>query len=114
MGETQLIVAAVAFASILLLFYSARQRTTICVLDARDGELRITHGGLSPRILSDLRDVAERPKVKYGSIRIVRRSGRAEVSVSGLFSAAQIQQVRNVVGSVPLARLANARDSRGL
>jgi len=110
----ELIVTAVAIASILLLFYSARQRTTICVLEASGGELRITHGGLSPAILRDLRDVAGRPKVTRGSIRIVRRSGRAEVSVSGAFSAAQIQQVRNVVGSVPLARLANARDSRGL
>ena len=100
-----LIIAAVVVAAIALLFYSARQRTTICALEATNGNLRITHGGLRPGILQDLRDVAARPKVKSGSIRIVRRAGVAVVSVTGAFSEGQIQQVRNVVGSVPLQRL---------
>lgn len=107
-------IAGAVLGAIALLFHSARRATTVCVLEATDGVLRVRSGALSPRILGDLSDVAARPKVKRGAIRIVRRSGRAEVSISGGFSEAQAQQVRNVVGSVPLVRLMNVRDSRGL
>ena len=87
---------------------------TICVLTVSRGELRVRHGDLAPRILQDLRDITARPKVMRGEIRITRSRGMAEVALRGPFSAAQAQQVRNVVGSVPLARLASARASRGL
>jgi hypothetical protein len=59
-------------------------------------------------VLADLRDVAKKPPIKDLRIRIVRASGRAEVQLIGKVSGDQAQRIRNVVGSVPLARLANA------
>ena len=89
------------------LFIAARRATTVCSIDVRDGALSVTGGGIAPRILADLGDVTRRPAVPRGTIRIRRDAGRAAVQLTGDFSAAQAQQIRNVVGSVPLAKLAN-------
>ena len=42
-------------------------------------------------------------------VRIVRSSGLAEVTFRGEVSDAHAQRIRNVIGSVPLARLVNAK-----
>jgi hypothetical protein len=90
--------------AIVALFVAARRWATLCVIEIHDGAASITQGRLAPRIFSDIGDIARRPKVVRATIRIVRDSGRAAVRATGL-SEAQAQQVRNVVGSVPLARL---------
>jgi Protein of unknown function (DUF3634) len=98
---------AVAIA-LLLLYRSARRAITIAELEVDDGGVRIVHGGIAPGVLQDLRDVARRPKISSARITITRASGRAEVRVEGKVSADQAQRIRNVVGSVPLAKLLNA------
>ena len=95
-----------------LLWFAARSAITLCVAEIRDGRVQVTHGGIAPRILADLADVMTRPRVERATLRILRARGRAEVEIEGDLSAAQIQQVRNVIGSVPLAKLANARTRR--
>lgn len=117
MGEGGLnawLVVAIVALGIATLFVSARRAVTVCVLSVERGRVRVRRGDLTPRILQDLRDVATRPEVLRGEIRITRSSGRAQVALRGSFTDAQAQQVRNVVGSVPLAMLASARASRGL
>jgi hypothetical protein len=98
--------AAVALAGLWL---AARRAITIAELEAVHGKLRVRRGGVAPPILADLRDVANSPPLDGVRIRIVRSSGRAAVEIVGAISEPQAQRIRNVVGSVPLARLINAR-----
>ena len=98
--------------ALALLWFGARSAITVCVAEIRDGKVLVTHGGIAPRVLADVADVVARPRVERGKLRIVRSRGRAEIELEGDLSAAQVQQVRNVIGSVPLAKLANARARR--
>jgi hypothetical protein len=106
--EMQIALAVLGVATVVGLGLAARSATTICVLRVRDGRATISAGKLAPRIFSDIGDVVRTPPVRSAVIRIVKRDGRAEVRASGELSPAQAQRVRNVVGSVPLARLRNA------
>jgi hypothetical protein len=98
--------------ALVLLRLAARSAITVCVAEVRDGRIEVTHGGIAPRVLADLADVVARPRVERASVRIVRSRGSAEVETSGDLSPAQVQRIRNVIGSVPLAKLANARTRR--
>lgn len=97
---------AVALAA---LWFAARGAVTILVAEITNGELRVTKGGISERVLADLRDVVRRPRVKRATLRITRAKDRAEVHVRGDLSAAQVQRLRNVVGTVALAKLVHSR-----
>ena len=92
-----------------LLYWSARNAVTICVIEVERGKLRVARGGIAPRVLADVGDVVRRPRVTRATIRIVRERGFARVHPSGDLSDAQVQQLRNVIGSVPLAKLINRR-----
>ncbi len=102
-------IAVVTAVALGMLWFAARGAITLLVAEVREGTLEVTRGAVAPRIVADLSDVvARRPHVRRGTIRILRSGGRATVETSGDFSAAQEQQLRNVVGSVPLAKLVNA------
>jgi hypothetical protein len=94
---------------LLLVWANARAAITVAVAEVRDGKLEITRGGLSPRVLGDLRDVAARPRIKSATLRIIRAKDRARIEVRGEVSEQQVQRFRNVVGIVPLAQLVKAR-----
>jgi Protein of unknown function (DUF3634) len=93
---------------LLLVWASARAAITIAVAEIRDGQLELTRGGLSPRVLDSLREIALRPRIKHATLRIVRARGRAAIEVHGEVSEPQRQQLRNVVGNVSVAQLARA------
>jgi hypothetical protein len=104
--------ALIAVAGAILLFlaalwFAARRDITVCVLQVEDGKMSIVSGTISPRVLSDLRDVVGRPRVKSASVRILRAKDRATVEASGKLTSDQVQQLRNIVGSIPIAKLAN-------
>jgi len=85
----------------------------VCVLEIAKGKVVVTRGGLAPRVLSDIEDVVARPKkVLNATVRVLRSRGRAEVELRGSLTDAQRQQLRNVIGTVPLAKLTNARRTR--
>jgi Protein of unknown function (DUF3634) len=100
---------AVVAIGLVALYLSARAAITVCVLDVVAGQVFVRRGGLASRIRTDIEDVVARPKVERATLRIVRDRGSAVLEVKGTVSAAQRQQLRNVVGSVPLAKLMNAR-----
>jgi hypothetical protein len=110
--EVLVAMAAATLLAMLLLWFAARGAITVCVAEVRGGKLEVTHGGLAPRVLADVSDVLRRPRVERATLRVVRARGHAEVQVSGDLSEAQLQQLRNVVGSVPLAKLTNVRNKR--
>jgi hypothetical protein len=94
---------------LLALWASARAAITIAIAEIRDGRLEVTRGGLSPRMLDDLRDIASRPSIKSATVRVVRQRDRARIEVHGKVSDQQLQRMRNVVGNVSVAQLVRAR-----
>ncbi|HEY1692622.1 MAG TPA: DUF3634 family protein [Polyangiaceae bacterium] len=105
-----LVACALGVAFLLALVWaSARSAVTIAVAEVRDGKLEIVRGGLSPRVLGDLRDVVARPRVRSATLRIVRAKDHARVEVRGKVSEQQVQRLRNVVGNVPVAQLVKAK-----
>lgn len=95
--------------AVLALFLAARRAITIVVLDCVGGRLRVVTGGIAPRVLADLQDVVARPPIPKLRIRISRDRGRAVLAFRGAIDANQEQRIRNVVGSLPLAKLVNHR-----
>jgi hypothetical protein len=111
-GRQLNLVALAVLAALAALFVASRNATTICVVECTAGVVTVKRGAIAEGILSDLGDVLRRPVVHHATIRISRSQGRAEVSVSGDVSDAQRQQLRNVVGRVPLGKLMTSRRSR--
>ena len=72
------------------LYVAARRAVTIAELDIERGIIRVV------RL----------------QVRILRSPGRAEVQLIGSVTDHQAQQIRNVIGRVPLARLVNAPKSK--
>jgi hypothetical protein len=108
-----LAVFALAIAALLGgVVVAARGAMTVLVAEVRDGKMEVTRGGIAPRLLADLADIVARPPVTRATVRVTRAGGRAQVVVQGDLTPAQVQQVRNVIGSVPLAKLVNARRRR--
>ena len=93
---------------LLLVWANARAAITIALMEIKDGEIHLTRGALSPRVLDDLRDVASRPRIKSASVRIVRAKDRARVQAHGSVSDHQLQRIRNIVGNVSLSQLVSA------
>ena len=100
-------IAVVTAIALALLWYAARGAITVCIAEVHDGKLELTHGAISPRVLADMKDVVRRPRVGRGTVRVVKHREHASVEAKGEFSEAQVQQLRNVVGSMPLAKLLN-------
>jgi hypothetical protein len=105
-----LVAAAIGIAiGLLLVWANARAAITIAVLEIEDGKLTVTRGGLSPRVVSDLRDIAARPRIRGATLRVVRAKDHARVEMHGDLDANQMQRFRNVIGNVPLAQLVKAK-----
>jgi hypothetical protein len=109
--EAFVIVVVAVVVLLGVLYWRAREAITICVIRVRDGRAKIARGGMAPRVFADLADVVRRPRIARATIRVVRNRGYAKVEIDGDASDAQRQQLRNVIGSVPLAKLVNARRS---
>lgn len=107
-----LIEAALALAAIGGLYVAATRAITVVDLECRDGRLRVVRGGIAPRILADLEDVVRTPPIAQLHIRVTRDGGRAKIAYRGAVDPGQDQRIRNVIGSLPLAKLTNARRKR--
>jgi hypothetical protein len=106
------VVVAVVVSAIALLYVSARRAVTIAELVFEEGTVVVARGGVAPPILGDLRDVARSMPRDRVRVRVLRERGRADVRFLDRVRDADAQRIRNVVGSVPLARLMNARQAR--
>ncbi|MFO0735980.1 MAG: DUF3634 family protein [Labilithrix sp.] len=109
LDATSIVFIAVVVAALGGLYLASLRATTIVDLAIEAGRMRVVRGGVAPPILADLRDIVRDPPVAEGHVRVVRASGRAEVELRGAIDERQAQRIRNVIGSVPLARLVNAK-----
>jgi len=106
------VVVAFAVATLIGLFAlwrSARAAVTICVLDVANGRVDVAKGSISPRVLSDVQEIVKKPKVKSATIRLVRARDFATVDANGTFAPEQLQQLRNLIGNIPVAKLVGGR-----
>jgi hypothetical protein len=93
--------------SIPLVIAIARANEVV-YLDVIAGKINVRRGRIPQRLLSDLADVTERPKIARAVLRIVAEGGRPRLIASGEIGEAQLQQLRNVVGLYRLAEIRNA------
>lgn len=112
MAPQSLIWIFVIVGPLVALYFAARRAITICELSIERGVVSVVRGGVAPPILADLRDIAKTPPIAALRIRIFKSSRRAEIQFRGEVSDPQAQRIRNVIGSVPLARLINAARAR--
>lgn len=76
------------------------------VIDVEAGVPRAVRGRLPQRLLDDLADVVRRPRLTSARFKVVAEDRRARlVVVRGEIPPTQLQQLRNVVGTFPLAAI---------
>jgi threonine dehydrogenase-like Zn-dependent dehydrogenase len=105
--------AAATLIGLFALWLSARGAITICVLEVVDGRVTLAKGSLAPRVFADVEDIVKRPKVKSATLRLTRAKDFAKLEASGSLSKVQRQQLQNLVGNVPVAKLAGTRRGAG-
>ena len=75
-------------------------------LRLRDGKLKRVRGRIPKMLLHELEDVVRRGPPR-ATIRGVSEDGRARLYVEGDLSDAQKQQLKNIVGMWPVAKIRN-------
>ncbi len=108
-----LVTAGVTLVALLMLFLSARRDITLCELELEGGDLVVVRGGLAPSVLSDMRDVVRRERIKSGRLRVMRVKDHARLEASAGLSQKQVQVLRNVIGQVPLSKLLAGAKAQG-
>ncbi|MBK7583582.1 MAG: DUF3634 family protein [Myxococcales bacterium] len=83
----------------------SRSNELFC-LQVRGGKARVVRGRLPQRLLDELGDVLGRPPLRSARIRVVVEDRAARVVVDqGSVPPDQLQQLRNVVGTFPVAAI---------
>lgn len=89
---------------LLPLAVAVRRSTELFVLRASGGRTRPLRGRLPARLLEELSDVIQR-NGSSGELRVSFERGEPVAQMKGDFSSAARQQVRNVLGQYPLAKI---------
>jgi len=88
-----------------LLFYLwLRGATQLFLVEIEGGRVRFRRGRIPPSLLRELKDVF-RDTRGAGTVAAVTDRGEVRVLARGDFDEGTLQQVRNVVGRYPLARI---------
>ncbi|MEZ4294884.1 MAG: DUF3634 family protein [Polyangiaceae bacterium] len=91
---------------LVLLYVAARRATTILVLVAENGRVVKQRGRAPGEMLRDLSDVLSRARAS-GTMRLRLEGGEVAVDCAEMPEGVR-QQIRNVVGRFPAARLKQA------
>lgn len=96
-------------------FWVAVSRSNeLFVIEVQAGVPRAVRGRLPQRLLDDLADVVERPRLASARFKVVVEDRRARLVVlRGDIPAGQLQQLRNVVGTYPVAAIRAGGKVRG-
>jgi hypothetical protein len=88
------------------LIISIRRATELFVVRIRAGEAQLFRGRIPQALLDEIGDVVRSPRVTEAELRVVRSSGRPELSARGVLGPDQLQQLRNVLGRYSVQRIA--------
>ena len=97
-------IALLAIALVVLWVVTDRRRTIATVAFQR-GRATVVRGRLPPRVMLEVRDVAERNKIPTGRLTVRREDGAPRVDLEGIADPRAAQQLRNVIGRFRLAEL---------
>jgi hypothetical protein len=103
----QLIVLAIVIGAVVLLLERANE---LFVLKVRERRVEHRRGRIPNQLLEEIGHVVTRDPSE-GTIRVVTRGGRAHLIARG-FSKDLTQQLRNVVGLYPIAKIRAGRKPR--
>jgi hypothetical protein len=95
----------------LPLAFGIYRSNELFVVEVRAGHARHSRGRLPNRLLQDIADIVARPPA-HGTLRALRESGHARLVARGRFEPAQLQQVRNVLGTYRLAQIVAGKPPR--
>jgi Protein of unknown function (DUF3634) len=99
-----LVTLALVLAALLLAVALARANELFYVrCEGRD--VRLLRGRLPQRLLDDIVDILGAAPIRRGAVRVVVEDRRARVLLEGDISPAQGQQLKNVVGMWPVAKI---------
>jgi predicted methyltransferase MtxX (methanogen marker protein 4) len=87
----------------LLFFWLSRANEIFCV-SVRDGRVLVVRGRIPGGLLSDIRDVVQKPIVQRATIRGVKREHGARLAVSGIDEGRE-QRLRNIFRLYPISNL---------
>jgi hypothetical protein len=96
------------FGFALLLWAAARTRI-IAVCEVSAGKLKVVRGGLSPRVVVELREVVRRAHVAQATLTVRKEGGRPALRFEGLDDETVRQQLRNTLGRFRLAEILSPR-----
>ena len=91
------------------LVVAIRRSTELFVIQVRQGHQRLARGRLPPRLYNDLGDVLTRARVQEVTIRVVVEGGTPRLHASPHLSPGTEQQLRNVIGTFPVAKIRAGR-----
>jgi hypothetical protein len=102
-GWSLLLVLALACVPLII---AIRRATELFVVKVRDGKAHLFRGRIPQSLLDDINDVVRKPAVAAAELRVVRRSGKPELSARGELRPEQLQRLRNVLGRHGVQRIA--------
>jgi hypothetical protein len=107
-----LIGVAVAALLVFGLLWAAQRANELFAVRVDRGSVRHIRGRLPPALLSAIADVVARPPVTRATVRAVLRNRFPALEVDGRMPDYQVQQLRNVLGQFPAARIRGGRSAR--
>ncbi len=101
----ELLITVVLLLVLLIpLAVSIRRATDLFILEADDGQVRFVRGRIPQSLLDEISDVLVRSK-STGRLRVFVERREARIDARGDFTPGTLQQLRNVIGNVPLQRI---------
>ena len=92
--------------------WAARRANELFVIRVERGNVRHLRGRLPPALLSAIAEVVARPVVERATVRALLRDRVPALEVRGRVPDFQVQQLRNVLGQFPAARIRAGRRAR--
>lgn len=99
-------VAAVLVSGLL---WAARRANELFAIRVEHGVAFHVRGRVPPALFSAIAEVVSRPAIERATVRAVLRNRFPALEVSGQIPDYQVQQLRNVLGQFPAARIRMGR-----
>lgn len=103
-----LILLVLAFLAIGIFVLMTRNATLLFVIKVENGKVSHIRGRLPKRLLGDLADVLCVRPVRAASLRVTVRDGLATLSSGGDLNEQELQRLRNILGTWPVAKIRSA------
>ena len=103
-----MVLAALLAASLI---WAAGRANELFAIRVERGKARHVRGRMPPALFSAIAEVVARPAVAHATVRAVLRNRTPALEVSGDVPDYQVQQLRNVLGQFPLARIRAGRSA---